>query len=327
MGSPGWATVNERPARLVLPLVLILSGVVFLLNNLGILPWSIWLTLAQLWPVILILLGVDLLLGRRHGTLGLALTLVVLVAIVTGAVVTARRGPGADAGLSEGLAGRASEQNVTVPLDGATGGDVTLHIPFGDLKIGALPPGSGNLLAANAALPPGMVLRQSSWSRAGVDQVDLNAVGHATLGWLLPWDRPFGSQRHDGMTWSVRLVAGKPLALRVDVGAGQSDLDLRDLMVQQLTLNSGAGQTIIRFPTNAGQTIADVQEGVGQIVFEIPPGVGAYLHVPRGGIVDLHVPADRFEQVNGGYETADYSTARNRVAVTLHLGAGSVDVR
>lgn len=40
-------------------LVLICLGVILLLNNLGLIPWGIWLSLWRLWPVILILAGLQ----------------------------------------------------------------------------------------------------------------------------------------------------------------------------------------------------------------------------------------------------------------------------
>ena len=50
----------ERPVRhggLVGPAILIGLGVVFLLNNLGMLDWGIWNILLRLWPLLLIAIG------------------------------------------------------------------------------------------------------------------------------------------------------------------------------------------------------------------------------------------------------------------------------
>jgi hypothetical protein len=45
--------------------ILIGLGVVFLLNNPGILNWSVWDVIFRLWPVLLIAAGLDILIGRR----------------------------------------------------------------------------------------------------------------------------------------------------------------------------------------------------------------------------------------------------------------------
>jgi len=46
-------------------LVLVFLGVVFLLNNLGIVPSNVWNEVWKFWPVLLMLLGLRLLAGRN----------------------------------------------------------------------------------------------------------------------------------------------------------------------------------------------------------------------------------------------------------------------
>jgi hypothetical protein len=56
---------DDRRRSLVGPVILIGLGVVFLLNNLGVLAWSVWEVILRLWPILLVAAGLDLLLGRR----------------------------------------------------------------------------------------------------------------------------------------------------------------------------------------------------------------------------------------------------------------------
>lgn len=313
---------SRRPARVVFPLLLIVVGFLFLLNNLGIVPWSVWPTLARLWPVLLILLGIDFVLGRRAGILGPAITAIVLVAVVV--VSIAMTFPVARATEAPSL----PTSDVRVPLDGATSGEITMQLPAGTLDVGALPARGDAVLQAKTSMPASLVLNRQASVRGGVAQVVLSANSSTSTGRMFPPGWPFNSPRPGGeITWNVLLSPITPLTLRADVGAGQSDFDLTGLMVQQLTVNNGAGQTTIRFPSNAGQTIADVHSGAGQLVLIVPPDVGAYIHTSRGGVVNVQVPSDRFQSVSDGYETANYASAANRVDVTLHLGVGSVDVR
>jgi lia operon protein LiaF len=83
--------MTKRPERspirgsLAGPAVLIGLGIVFLLNNLGYLGWGIWDTLLRLWPVLLIAVGLDLLIGRRSA-LGSALLALLVVAALGAAI-------------------------------------------------------------------------------------------------------------------------------------------------------------------------------------------------------------------------------------------------
>jgi hypothetical protein len=44
-------------------LLFLLVGITFLMNNMGIIPWSFWASLWQFWPVILIIIGFRILFG------------------------------------------------------------------------------------------------------------------------------------------------------------------------------------------------------------------------------------------------------------------------
>jgi len=67
-------------------LILIVLGFLWILNNLGYLPGSIWYNLWRFWPVVLILVGVDI--GLRGFPTWFALPVLLLVVVVViGAVL------------------------------------------------------------------------------------------------------------------------------------------------------------------------------------------------------------------------------------------------
>lgn len=59
-----WEERREHGGNIVPAFFFILLGFLFLMNNLGILPWYIWSTLWRFWPVILILIGIQILVGK-----------------------------------------------------------------------------------------------------------------------------------------------------------------------------------------------------------------------------------------------------------------------
>jgi len=46
--------------------VLLFLGIVFLLQSLDVLPWALWGTLWRFWPVLIIIVGLGILLGRYN---------------------------------------------------------------------------------------------------------------------------------------------------------------------------------------------------------------------------------------------------------------------
>src|SRR4051812_6098149 len=89
---------SRRYRGVVWPAILILGGVVALLVNIGLVPVDRLYQLVNLWPLILIVIGLELIVRRAvHGLAGdVAATLIVLLAVVAAAVyVTVAPNPSA----------------------------------------------------------------------------------------------------------------------------------------------------------------------------------------------------------------------------------------
>jgi hypothetical protein len=328
-GSISPSRRGRRPSSFVFPLLLVIVGAVLLLNNLGWLPWSVWTALGQLWPVILILFGIDLLIGRRNAWLGATVTAVALVVVLGAAVWLTFTGATISAPTAGSAAAAPTDQNLTAspqrlaatPLAGATSGRVNLEFGAGVLNLGPLPDSGTDFVRATASLPPGMRLNQKAITRGEVADVTLSTEGNNGF-----WPFHGFDQNARNMSMDAQLTTKVPLTVQANIGAGQSDFDLTNLSVREFNLNSGAGQATIHLPASAGQTTADIHSGAGQVIIVVPPGVGAYIH-GSNGLVNLRVPTDRFEKVGDGYQTSGFQSAANRVDVTLHVGVGEVDVR
>ena len=65
---------NKKFGNILFPLILIAAGVIFLLQNLGLLSGSVWDMLFSLWPLLIILLGVNDLI-RNRGIVGPTLSI------------------------------------------------------------------------------------------------------------------------------------------------------------------------------------------------------------------------------------------------------------
>jgi len=54
---------HKQSGNLTGGFALITLGIIFVLNNLGVLPWSVWETLWKLWPIFLIVAGLEILIN------------------------------------------------------------------------------------------------------------------------------------------------------------------------------------------------------------------------------------------------------------------------
>ena len=71
-----------RRYEVVGPVFMIVLGTVFLTHNIGILGWGAWDTLWRLWPVLLVAVGIEILVGRRSLWVSLVAVSVIVVILV-----------------------------------------------------------------------------------------------------------------------------------------------------------------------------------------------------------------------------------------------------
>ncbi len=131
----------------------------------------------------------------------------------------------------------------------------------------------------------------------------------------------------ESLDWDIRLNDTIPLSLKIDSGASSSTLDLTNLKVVDLDIDTGASSTQISLPANAGNTRVDIDSGAASLNLSIPTGVAARIRV-KSGIASVNVDSIRFPRLEAGiYQSADYATAANRADITIDTGVGSVEIK
>lgn len=308
-----------QPARrdqpIVLPLILIGLGVVLLLNNLGYIPWHVWSTIWQFWPVALIMLGLEILISRRvpWGLLLLAAMLIV-IASMTGWI---GRGPGHRPPTVPPVPAASSSQE----LAGASRAAIEVHLGAGRLRI--FPVDSGSDLAQWTMDGDAGQVNRSYQVRDGLGR--LNLMFRGGRGFPL-----FQPNEDGGAGFDLALRREVPLEIQAHLGASSAELDLSQLRVTELELDAGASQATVHFPSGMSSTAA-IRGGASTLTLVIPEGVGARI-VSTGGLSSVRAEGSRFstlprDPTTTEYRTSNYDTAPDRLDVTLTLGAASVDVR
>jgi len=130
----------------------------------------------------------------------------------------------------------------------------------------------------------------------------------------------------DSHQWDLALARDIPIVLDIDCGASTSVLDLRDLKVTKLDLDTGASTTDITLPANAGMTRVNVDTGAATILIKIPEGVAAQIHT-ESGLASNHV-SSRFPKIDKNlYRSPEYDSAPNRAEIRIESGLASVDIQ
>jgi len=204
------------------------------------------------------------------------------------------------------------ERPVSVPLEGAQEAKVRLTHAAGKLEVKALPNGSTDLLSGTCI---------------GAVNVEVNRDGNKVKA-RLHADRSgywgVNMQRY-GLHWQVGLNQNVPIDLKVKGGASETFMDLADVKVTELEVETGASSTEVTLPARAGFTKASFKFGAASMKIRVPEGVSAHIEV-NSGLSGTNVDTTRFPKVEAGYESLDYATAVNKVEIHVESGLGSADI-
>ena len=299
--------MNDRYRRpsITWPIILIALGVIFLLNNLGLIELSAWDVVLRFWPVLLIARGLDILIGHRSAW-GAALAVVLVLAILAGGIVFFDNQP----------RWTYAPENIEIPLGSVENAHITIHPALGYLLVDALPKGSNVLVHGEVRPFSGVEISETvdfSGTRA---TIDLRTKGVIVV--------PFFSGWTDQPSWDLALHPGVATDMVVDFGVGKAELDLRDLQIGEIQVEHGIGQTILLLPSADNMDI-NLDGGIGEIRVVIPKDVGVRLRADVG-IGNVQVPSD-YSRDGDFYHSPGYAEAGKQIEIVIDLGIGSVQVR
>jgi len=293
-----------RQEGLVGAVFMIGLGTVFLLSNLGYLNVNIWQMVVRLWPLLLVAIGLDIVIGKRSLWASLA-GLVVLVALLVGALWLI--------GIRFEVGQAIQGQEIGRPLLGVSSAGITLQTDSGEIFL-------------HAVDQPDMLLAGTIGTRGRARAVEDYSVEAGRAIYRL---RDEGHQIYigpvtDDQRWDIGLTGAIPIDLNFNQGAGSSTFDLRGLEINDLQVNFGVGQTRLIVPVD-GNFRARLDGAIGQIVIEIPPGVGVRIH-SNLAMANLNVPSD-YSRNDNTYTSPEYAGSGPRIEIEVGIAIGTVRVR
>lgn len=129
-----------------------------------------------------------------------------------------------------------------------------------------------------------------------------------------------------GLTWNIALSPDVTYRMKFQTGASKSVINLADLKVSDVRLETGASSVTLTLPARAGFTSAKVESGVAEVNILVPEGVAAQIHVEQG-LSGINIDTNRFPRSGNDYVTPGYESAPNRAEIRVETGVGSVNIR
>ena len=279
----------RRPYHVVFPIVLIVGGILALLASLGTLPEDAGWRLLALWPLLLVLAGIELLVPHIvSGRAVPVITLVLVGAIAVGAFAYAIAGPAT-------TTGSYTRFQSTSAAAGRTEGTVTIDTAAAKVTITSADLGT--------ELYSVKIDYTGSAPRFSYSDGDIR-IASPTNNNLFTWNRP---------QTIVDLTVSSSAAWSIDInGAGTSaTVDLANTKLRSLTLNAVGGTVALR--AGAPDGIVTVRlSGIG---------TGLDMKVPAG--TEYRATADGLgTNIGGTAQTPGWASASNRYDVSVNgIGA------
>ena len=318
---------GRRLGSIFLPLILIGLGALLLLQNAGLIQVSIWDVVGRLWPLIPVLVGIELLIGQRSPRAAVVVMLLVVIcavpAIMLVAVDSDRSGGWSvnitsDHSPSEfaSLRPRIEEQLADVER-----AEVQLRFGVGELRLASLPASSPLLVAGD--LTPGSGREAPTWEVGRVGNGEHAEIEIVSGSGTFDFNRENGGEH-----WDLQLSPEIPIEMEVQAGASQVELDLTRLRVPELQVELGAAQLHLRLPAQ-GHTSATVEAGAADITIDIPADTPARIRT-RGGLARIEVDSRAFPRTDNSdvYQSPGYDEPPdNRIDLEIRTGLAKVEVR
>ena len=316
----------RRGGSVLFPILLIALGILFLTQTMGLVPWEIWGQLWRFWPVVLILIGIDIIVGRRSaigrflmGILAIAMVggvLLVLMVLPFGTTTTRTtlESESAPFGLS---VGPGATHDLALDLGSMESATIRLDSGAADVRLSALESTSDLLIGG--AVHSNQNITQAYRDSNGTSQIDLRS---STIGGKFRF--LFGGSIVEE-DWDLKLTQKIPLTLDFNMGATSAMLDLSSLTVTKFTVDAGASSIDLIVP-RSGHTRGLIDTGAANISIEIPEGVAAKISID-GGLSSVDVDQSRFPKVGDNYVSPDYDNATDRIDLSIDSGISSISIR
>ena len=314
------STGRRRRGSFLAGSLLIALGALLLLTTTGAVSVGIWIELADYWPVLLLLTGMEIILAQRAHLIRAGVIAATLAAAVAAAYLS----------MPEYDPPEPLRAGYVEPLGDAQRLHLSMAFIGGDVELTSDTTASGSfarLLAADFGSHPSRVIREQS---------------NGDVEFYLVSSGPFlRHSSYDGYTkseseislpvgladWNLEVSPDVEVDIEISAGAADLDLDLRGLNVRKLDVEAGASDIRVRLPANAGQTYVNIAAGATDIELLAPDNVAAHIDIasPFGSAwID---PARFMEIEDDVYRSANYSDSRNRVWVDIEALSANVTVR
>jgi hypothetical protein len=309
-----------KTGKIVWGMIYIFIGSIFLLDNFNVIDFY-WVSVWRFWPVIFILIGINMLLsrfGNQKAVPALVAAITLLTLVLIGYQGSRRNNDSTwisfqfDNDDSE----NDSTQNVPSyfiePYGGAKRAELRIQGGATSFK---LQDTTSSLFEADVKRP----FAKYTLTKSISDSVE-----------VLNFRMRNGEQRWnldemENNETNIRLNLTPVWDIHIGMGAGEAIFDLTPYKVSSLKFEGGAASFEAKIGSLQPLTNVTVETGVANVEIDVPSESGCRI------VVDSGLSSKDFigfiKQTDGTYQTSNYSTAAKKINISLKGGLSSFEVR
>jgi hypothetical protein len=293
--------MHKSTTRATLAAALIVVGVGWLLVKWGVLSSGAAFGAIRLWPLFLILFGIELLFHSRSKELPVWVGPLIIFCTTGLLWLFPQTGQWQTNGKVSG--------KLTVT---AAGSDEELQV---QLAVGAL-----------------------ELHMAGADQEQIT-IDYAGLEPIFEQDdnditiqarnrRWSGCGRLSGpeVRWDMLLPRNQPMTLEIDAGAADISADLSTVPLRSLEVDAGAAEIHIRLPEREGETAVSFDTGASEITIEVP-AISALRLTSGSALSSTNYSGLNLSPHGDALETPDYDTSSHRITIDIDSAVSDVTIK
>jgi hypothetical protein len=313
---------------------LIIIGSIFLLNTTGALSWSVWLLLMRFWPVFIIIAGIQIILGKtRFGAISIGvIALVIYTFIAIFAIISTGLNIRGNDVVRPAWRDRVNDVLLKDPGDMKSSQDtyelVSEEIDEIDLDLNV---GVGKFSLSDDSDSNEVTFNSKYYENMGepdyqtiVDDKTLE-IDFSQKDNFVMWG--FKSR---GPEYNLQIPNLKPIKnLKLDLGAGEGDVNLEKLNLSEMELEVGAGKLEVKLSQNSlPKSLSNVKVGAGELTIYVPRGT-EYKVKYDVGVGEARIFGEEFSGLGkeGDVTSDDYDDAEVHLELDVNVGVGKFEIK
>jgi hypothetical protein len=309
--------------RIMWGIILLFVGGVLLLENFNVIDFY-WRSIWRFWPVFLIIAGINILFYRRHSQIGAAISIGVLVVMLSFLFYKGQQPPEHKNWVEENFNGDNEVNNeeedgsthvmtFSEPFNADSAKQVVLNVSGGGTSF--------ELKGATDSLISAEVNRKNGNYSLMKEMTDSTQ----TLTFKMKEGKGKWSMNEGGNAADFRLNTAPIWTINMSMGAGEVDFDLTEFKVRTFKFDGGAAAVDVKLGDSLPITDVIVKTGVADVNFNIPETSGCRI-VSKTGLSSKNFTG--FTKINNDtYETPNFKGSTKKIFINFDGGLSSFEVK